>query len=219
MMTKRGGLLCTAIGLVLLVGAPVAADAGAASQAVRREIVRRAEVAAAERAAVRAAEQAAARRAAIRAAEQQAARAEALVAERAAAARAAKLQGERQAALRRALVKDSKRDAATKTVPLKAERRVWRYTSKQEAERELKSGVPAGAHMTPKVGPGRPPSGVTAQHQYGLPRAPEARMKIRLDRGTPVAHNKALAGQAGRGELTAPATVPKENIEKVIVLH
>lgn len=195
-MTSRRRLLTAAL-LALALTAGVAADAaaGVASQAVRREMVRRAEVVAVERAAVRAAEQRAARRAALRAAEQ------------------------RQVALREALAKDARRDGATKAVPLSAERRVWRYTSKREAERELKSGVPAGAHMTPSVRPGRPPSAATAQNQYGLPRMPEARLTIRLHRGTRIAHNKALAGAPGRGELTAPVAVPRDNVEKVILLH
>jgi len=197
-MTLKPALLVTALLSIVLSGAPVVVEAGAASQAVRREIVRRAELTAAERAALQAAEQQATRQAAAKAAQQQAGR---------------------QAALRAALARDARRDAATKAAPLKAERRVWRYTSKREAARELKNGVPAGAHMTPGVRPGRPPGAATAQRQYGLPKAPEARMKIRLNRGTPVAHNKALAGQPGRGELTAPAPVPKENIEQVIVLR
>jgi hypothetical protein len=197
-MTLKPALLITALLSLLLAGAPVVVEASAASQAVRREIVRRAELAAAERAALQAVEQQAARQAAAKAAQHQAAR---------------------QAALRAALARDARRDSVTKAVPLKAERRVWRYTSKHQAAQELKNGVPAGAHMTPGVRPGRPPGAATAQRQYGLPKAPETRMKIHLERGTAVAHNKALAGQPGRGELTAPAPIPKENIEKVIVLH
>jgi hypothetical protein len=200
---------CVAIVLGLMTAGPV--EAGAAQQAVRREILRRVEVAAAERAAVRAAEQQAARQAAAKAAQQQAAKQ--------AAAKAAEQQAARQVALRAALIRDARRDAATKVVPLSAERRVWRYTSKREAAQELKAGVPAGAHMTSKSGPGRPPSGATAQRQYGLPKAPEVRMKIRLDRNTPVKHNKALGGEPGRGEVTSTQAVGNEQIERITPLH
>lgn len=210
MTSRRRSLTAALLALALTAGVAADAAAGVASQTVRREMVRRAEVVAVERAAVRAAEQQAARRAALRAAEQRVVGAE---------AQAARVQAQRQVALREALAKDARRDGATKAVPLSAERRVWRYTGKREAERELKSGVPAGAHMTPSVRPGRPPSAATAQNQYGLPRMPEARLTIRLHRGTPTAHNKALAGRPGRGELTAPVAVPRENIEKVILLH
>jgi hypothetical protein len=191
-------LIGAALGAVLAAGLPVRADAGAATQAVRREIVRRAELVAAERAALLAAEQQAARQTAVRAAQQQAAR---------------------QAALRAALARDARRDAVTKAIPLNAERRVFRYTSKAQAAREVRSGVAAGSHMTARAGAGRPPLATTAQRQYGLPKAPQVRMSILLKPGMPVRHNKALAGEAGRGELTAPVVIRKEAIEKVVPLH
>lgn len=174
-----------ALAAVLAAGLPVRADAGAATQAVRREIVRRAELAAAERAALLAAEQ----------------------------------QAARQATLRAALARDARRDAATQAIPLGAERRVFRYTSKVQAAREVRSGVAAGSHMTARAGAGRPPLATTAQRQYGLPKAPQVRMSILLQPGTPVRHNKALAGEAGRGELTAPVVIRKEAIEKVVPLR
>lgn len=135
------------------------------------------------------------------------------------AERAAAVRVEREAAMRKALAKDLARDSATPPKPLTADRRVFRYTSTQQAKRELKDGIGPGTHMTARASPGRPPLAGTVQRQLGLPKAPEVRLTVRLTRGTPVRHNKALVGEPGRGEITAPALVRATNIEKVTPLQ
>jgi multidrug efflux pump subunit AcrA (membrane-fusion protein) len=142
-MKLQHSLLAPALLSLLLVGAPVTVEAGAASSAVRREIVRRAELAAAERAALQAAEQQAARQAALRAAEQQAARQ--------AAARAAQQAAARQAALRQTATAGTERQAV-RSVPLDKPRDVIIQRSRHpdaaaHIEHAQKSGQPTVLHL------------------------------------------------------------------------
>jgi len=142
-MTLKHTLLASAMLSLLLVGAPVTVEAGAASSAVRREIVRRAEVAAAKRAALQAAEQQAARQAALRAAEQQATRQ--------AAARAAQQQAARQAALRQAATKGAERRAVRSVPPDKPRDVIIQRSKHPEAaahiEAAQKNGQPTVLHL------------------------------------------------------------------------
>lgn len=129
-MNLKHTLLASALLSLLLVGAPETVEAGAASSAVRREILRRAELAAAERAALQAAEQQAARQAAAKAAQQQAAR---------------------QAALRQAATKAAERQAV-RSVPLDKPRDVIiRKSRHPEAaahiEHAQKNGQPTVLHL------------------------------------------------------------------------
>lgn len=180
------------LSLLCIAAIPSVAQAGPMQQAVRREVLRRGE-------------QAAATRLLGRAAQSQAARIE--------------QQATRKVAMRRVLATDLKRDSATKAVPLPIERRVFRYTTAAQAKREAKKGIRAGMHMTARAHPGRPPLAAVARRQYGLPSSPQVRMTIKLNKGFPARHNKALAGAQGRGELTSPEGVPPINISRVVRLR
>jgi hypothetical protein len=142
-MTLKHTLLASVLLGVLLVGAPVALEAGTASSAVRREMLRRAELAAAERATLQAAEQQAARQAALRAAEQQAARQ--------AAMRAAQQRTARQAALRGPVTKDTERNVATKVPADKPRdvfiRRSWHPQAAANVAAAQRNGQPTVLHI------------------------------------------------------------------------
>ena len=116
-------------------------------------------------------------------------------------------------------MRDARRDAATRAVPLRAERRVWRYTSKREAARELRNGVPAGAHMTSE---GR--AGPAAERCDGAAPVRAAKGSRGTDENTPRSQyagqaQQGLGGEPGRGEVTSTQAVGKEQIEKVTPLH
>jgi len=92
------------------------------------------------------------------------------------------------------------------------------YTTEARAAREVQQGVKPGTHMTPNAPVGRPLTPGHAQQRYGLENKPEVRMTIDLAKGLPVRPNKALAGAAGRGELTSPQALPPQAIRRVIKL-
>lgn len=118
------------------------------------------------------------------------------------------------------LARDAARDAASvgKAKAVTKTATVWRYTTVTQARRELQSGIRPGSHFTPGVTRGRLPKPVTAQRQYGLPRPPDVRMAIRLDKGRVVLRNKALGGEPGRGEVVPMRLVPPDAIQKVMKL-
>jgi hypothetical protein len=117
------------------------------------------------------------------------------------------------------LRRDLQRDRATKARALAAERRVFRYTTKDKANQELRRGIPPGSHMTSHAGRGRPLSPGEAQSRYGLPERPQVRETVRLPKGQPVRTNKSLGGAPSVGEITSPKQIPPGAIEKVILLH
>ncbi len=122
-------------------------------------------------------------------------------------------------AWQRIFARDAARDAATPAKPLKRSRRVWRYTTKRDAENTKRHGLPKGRHMTSGTSPGRPPSPSTARDKYGLPRKPEARITIELPKGHPVRHNKVVGGKPGVGEITSVRRVPNHAIKKITPLN
>lgn len=114
--------------------------------------------------------------------------------------------------------RDAARDAVTPAKPLMAPRTVHRYTTEARAAREVQQGIKPGTHMTPNAPAGRPLTPGHAQQRYGLETKPEVRMTIDLPKGLPVRPNKALAGTAGRGELTSPQALPPQAIRRVTKL-
>lgn len=118
-------------------------------------------------------------------------------------------------AIARLLERDVARDAATQAVPAAQARMVWRYAREAQAKREMRAGITAGSHFTANVKQGRPPNPLTAQRQYGLPQAPQVRMRVRIAEGQPVLTNKALGGKPGRGELVNTETLPPEAIQRI----
>lgn len=119
------------------------------------------------------------------------------------------------AALAQKMEQDRKRDAATLPKTNPQLRTVQRYTQWEQAQREAKTGIAPGSHMTPGVHPGRPLSPFGAARRYGLPKTPTARETILIPAGTPLRTNKALGGQPGVGELTSPKTIPPAAIARV----
>ena len=125
-----------------------------------------------------------------------------------------------KAAMARLLGRDAARDAATaaNARAVSSTTTVWRYTTADQARREVRRGILPGKHFTPGVAPGRPPSPYTAQRRYGLPQPPQVRMTVRLAKGTTVLRNKALGGQPGRGELVIKDAVPPGAIHRIVNL-
>lgn len=122
-------------------------------------------------------------------------------------------------AWRRLFARDAARDAATKARPLTKPTKVWRYTSREEAENAAKRGLAKDKHMTAGVGRGRPPTAASAQRRYGLARDPQVRMTIELPARQPVRRNKVLGGAPGVGEITSPKPVPPGAIRRIVPLE
>jgi hypothetical protein len=127
--------------------------------------------------------------------------------------RGAEKQAERTTRIEQAYARDAIRDAATPAKSAPTVRRVQRYTSTAQAEREAREGISAGSHMTPNVARGRGISSDTAQARYGLAEKPEQVMTIEIPAGTPLRSNKALGGAAGRGEVIATTPIPATAIK------
>jgi len=112
------------------------------------------------------------------------------------------------------LRRDLIRDRATRATPLLRPRTFHRYTTRAQALREVRRGIPPGRHLAP-AHRGRIPGAGTAAKKYGLPRKPDVRMTVKLPATHPVRSNKALGGQRGVGEITSPRRVPPTAIKKV----
>ncbi len=123
-----------------------------------------------------------------------------------------------QRPLSRILRRDLLRDLGLRPRRLARPRTVFRYTTREQAQRELRQGLRPGTHMTASGGAGRPLSPRTAQGRYGLPRPPQVRETIRLGKGTPVRPARVLGGEPGRGELTSPRRIPPEAIRRITPL-
>ena len=110
--------------------------------------------------------------------------------------------------------RDAARDAKTPAKPLARPQTVYRYTSKQQAQVEMRKGLPPGKHMTANAPAGRPPSSATAKRSYGLNRQPTGRETIVLPKGQPVKTNKVLGGTPGKGEITSTQRVQAGAVKK-----
>lgn len=115
--------------------------------------------------------------------------------------------------------KDAWNHLHTPVRPLPAPRTVFRYTSPEQARKELSTGIAPGRHMTATAPAGRPPSPATAARQYGLRKAPGVRETVQLPKGFPVRHDKVPGGQPGMGEITSPKRVPPTATKKITPLH
>jgi hypothetical protein len=102
----------------------------------------------------------------------------------------------------RILARDRARDAKVAVSALERPRVVQRYTTLEEVKEYLRRGIRSGTHFTAKASPGRPLSAERAASRYGLPKAPEARLKIELPPGTKIKSGKVVGGHsAGYGEV------------------
>lgn len=119
----------------------------------------------------------------------------------------------------RALAKDLVNHRTTPVKILTAPRTVFRYATQSAARKDLASGLAPYSHMTSRGAPGRPLSAANAAKRYGLPRRPDVRETIRLDRGQTVILNKAQAGRPGVGEAVSPRRIGRDAIERVVPLH
>ncbi|MDX6404492.1 MAG: hypothetical protein QOH70_1947 [Blastocatellia bacterium] len=123
-----------------------------------------------------------------------------------------------EANIARTLDRDLARDRATTARRLSREATAFRYTSKAEARRELRSGIRAGSHFTSRAGAGRPLGANSARARYGLPRTPEVRETVQLQKGSMMKRNRALGGGRGVGEITSTGKTTRTAIRKVIPL-
>jgi hypothetical protein len=123
-----------------------------------------------------------------------------------------------RSAISKLLKRDLTRDAATVAKPLARPRQVWRYTTRQRAAVDARSGLAPRSHMTARVTRGRPPSPETAQRRYGLLNGPEVRETWRLPAGTPARSTKALGGAPGMGEITSTKRLPPEGLVRITPL-
>ena len=124
-----------------------------------------------------------------------------------------------QKAMLGVLKRDAARDARTAVRSLPREKTVFRYTSRSQVARELRTGLAPGTHMTAKGGSGRALGAGAAQARYGLPKRPEVRETVRLPAGFPARSNKSIGGSVGVGEITSPKRVPSAAVWKVTPLR
>jgi hypothetical protein len=96
---------------------------------------------------------------------------------------------------------DRSRDSKAPIKRLTQPRRVYRYTTKAQAQVYRQRGVPSGVHFTAKAGSGRPLTAARAKERYGLRRIPTARVEAVLPKGTTVKSGKAIGGKPGYGGL------------------
>lgn len=128
-------------------------------------------------------------------------------------------QAARKQTIRKAFAWERARDLRTPVRDLYWNRTAFRYTTRHQARIEAKKGLAPSRHMTARAKPGAPLSGMNAQRRYGLPRRPQVRETIRLQRGFGVRSNKAIGGRPGFGELTSPHRVPPSAIRRVVPLR
>ena len=110
------------------------------------------------------------------------------------------------------------RDRATPSKPLSRPGTFFRYTTKEQANKEMRKGVLPGRHMTAPGGPGRPMTPHNAKRRYGLPRPPQVRETIHLEKGFPARNNKVIKGTPGTVETTSPRHIPQQSIVNVVPL-
>lgn len=123
------------------------------------------------------------------------------------------------AATKGAYARDAARDRSSKVKTNGRDRTVYRYTTKEQAEREKRQGIAPNSHMAPG-NPGRPLSKQQATTKYGIREGhAEVRETIRLPKGQPVKNNKTIGGQPGVGELTSPKPVGPERISNTVQLR
>lgn len=94
---------------------------------------------------------------------------------------------------------------------------VERYTSQQQAQKEVRFGLRPHTHMTTGVHHGHPYSKARIKQRYGIENTKSVEVKetIRIPAGHPVLHNKVPGGEAGVGEITSPKSLPKQSIIKI----
>ncbi len=116
----------------------------------------------------------------------------------------------------RLFARDARIHARTLVRPLEQPRTVFRFTSKSEAARSLRTGVAPDRHLTAGGGAGRPLGAAAATRRYGLPRPPEARITIRLPKGQPVQPHKVVGGARGVGTIASPRGIPAQSVRRVV---
>ncbi len=126
--------------------------------------------------------------------------------------------GVERGAAQSVLTRDAERDAASTVERLPTDRTVFRYTTREQAEKEVRNGVEAGRHTTANASPGRPLTAENAQRHLGLPQQPDTRLTIRLPKGTNVKANKIVGGAPGAGELRLAEPVPASAITSEVPL-
>lgn len=130
--------------------------------------------------------------------------------------RAATRAAERQTA--RIMARDLTRDGASKATRLRANRRVFRFTTKARATAAQREGFSPGTHFTATAGAGRPLSGNAAKKRYGLPNTPDRRLSVTLPEGTLVKPNKVIGGTPGYGEIRIENWISRESVAAEAVL-
>ena len=111
---------------------------------------------------------------------------------------------------------DRLRDSRLPVKRLPEPRKVFRFTTNQQAQLYRQRGVPSGTHFTAKAGPGRPLTAAHAKLRYGLPRIPSARVEVVLPKGTPVKSGKVVGGKPAYGELkTYSRPLPPSTVKTV----
>ena len=114
------------------------------------------------------------------------------------------------------LARDLERDAASRAVQLQDPRRVFKYTTKADAQRILEKGLAPGMHFTSKATPGRPLTAAHAAERYDLSYAPEKRVTVTLPARASVKLNKVIVGAAEYGELKVEQALPADRTERII---
>lgn len=116
------------------------------------------------------------------------------------------------------LSRDLERDAGGKLARLPRSRQVFKYTTRADADRFLKDGIPARSHFTSGIEAGRPLKASRAAKRYGLAYKPEKRLPVTLHKGTAVKFDKVVGGSPGFGEIRVEEATPPSAIGKAVRL-
>jgi len=117
------------------------------------------------------------------------------------------------------LKRDLLRDRRLPVRVLEKPRTVFRYTTREQAQREVRRGLRPGTHVTARGGPGRPLAPAAAQSRYGLPRTPEVRETVCLPEGTRIRQGKVIGGRPGYGEIVVAEPLAGKHVRRVVPLN
>ncbi len=117
--------------------------------------------------------------------------------------------------MRKVLREDMANHAGAPVVVLRKSHVANRYTTKAQAQKEVKEGIKPETHMTTGDEPGRQLSARRAQRIYGLGTTPEVVETIRIPKRQPVRITNVAGGGKDALEITSPRHIPRGAIIKV----
>lgn len=94
----------------------------------------------------------------------------------------------------------------------------YRYTTKKQAEKDMRNGLPWHTHMTAPAKAGRPLSPANAKKAYVLDRKPTVRETIVMPKGQPIRKAQVIGSPSKRVETSSTKKAPPGVVTKVTLL-